>query len=94
MKIFISSLISGFTAERAAVKSAIESLGHEPVMAEDFGARASTPQIACLQGVREADVVVLVAGTRYGSRQASGLAATHEEFNESRGTRPILMYYH
>lgn len=34
-------------AERAAVKRAITMLGHEPVMAEDFEARASSPQVAC-----------------------------------------------
>ena len=77
MKVFVSSLISGMEAERAAVKDAIETLGHQPLMAEDFGARPSSPQITCLHGVREADVVVLVLGPRYGSRQPSGISATH-----------------
>ncbi|EKT4443992.1 TPA: DUF4062 domain-containing protein, partial [Stenotrophomonas maltophilia] len=48
MKVFISSLISGVEAERAAVKRAVERLGHAPIMAEDFGARPSSPQVACL----------------------------------------------
>lgn len=64
MKVFISSLISGMEAERAAVKRAIEVLGHQPVMAEDFGARASSPQVACLAGLRDADLVVLILGPR------------------------------
>jgi hypothetical protein len=31
-------------------------------MAEDFGAVPSSPQVACLQGVRQSDIVVLVLG--------------------------------
>ena len=39
MKVFISSLITGMEVERAAAKIAVETLRHQPVMAEDFGAR-------------------------------------------------------
>src|SRR3546814_12464509 len=85
MKIFISSLISGMEIERAATKRAIELLRHEAVMAEYFGAQVSSPQIACLTGLRQSDLVVLVLGTRYGVKQASGLSATHEEYREARG---------
>ncbi len=92
MKVFISSLISGMEAERAAVKRAIEVLGHQAVMAEDFGARASSPQVACLAGLRDADLVVLVLGPRYGAKQASGLSATHEEFREAQNRKPILTF--
>ncbi|SOO18814.1 conserved hypothetical protein [Xanthomonas citri pv. fuscans] len=92
MKIFISSLITGMEAERAAVKHAIELLGHQAVMAEDFGARASSPQVACLNGVREADLVILVLGPRYGAKQAGGVSATHEEVHEARNRKPLLMF--
>jgi hypothetical protein len=37
MKIFISSLITGMEAYRVAAKEAIIQLGHDPVMAENFG---------------------------------------------------------
>src|SRR3546814_17173961 len=94
MKIFISSLISGMEIERAATKRAIELLRHEAVMAEYFGAQVSSPQIACLTGLRQSDLVVLVLGTRYGVKQASGLAATHEEYRETRGRKPILIFIH
>lgn len=60
MRVFVSSLISGMTAERAAVKRVIELLRHIPVMAEDFGSQPNSPQIACLKGVRSADLVVLI----------------------------------
>lgn len=92
MKVFISSLITGMEDERATVKRAIEALGHEPIMAEDFGAQASSPQVACLQGVREADAVVLILGPRYGAKQPSGRSATHEEYLEGRGRKPILAF--
>jgi hypothetical protein len=93
MKIFVSSLISNFESFRAAARSAITTLGHEPVMAEDFGASPNSPQIACLQQVRECDAVVLVLGERYGTVQdASGLAPTHEEFREARERKPVFVF--
>ncbi len=93
MKVFISSLISGFESYRAAARAAIVTLRHEPVQAEDFGAKAMTPQIACMQGVRECDVVVLILGARYGDVQgSSGVAPTHEEYLEARGHKPILVF--
>lgn len=92
MKVFISSLISGMEAERAAAKRAIELLRHETVMAEDFGAQPSSPQVACLSGVRQADLVVLILGERYGAKQESGLSATHEEYRAAQGEKPILLF--
>ena len=93
MKIFISSLISGFESSRAAAKSAVVALRHEPVMAEDFPAQPNSPQIACLQGIRSADIVVLILGDRYGSVQGtSNVSPTHEEFLEARDTRPVFVF--
>lgn len=93
MKVFVSSLISGFEPFRSAARSAITTLGHEPVMAEDFGARPDSPQVACLREVRNSDAVVLILGDRYGSAQsASGLAPTHEEFREVRDRKPVLVF--
>jgi len=93
MKVFISSLISGFEPFRAAARSAVQTLRHEPVVAEDFGARPDSPQIACLQGVRDADMVVLILGERYGAVQGtSGLSPTHEEFREARDGKTMLVF--
>jgi hypothetical protein len=93
MKVFISSLISGFGPVRQACRGAVAALRHEPVMAEDFGARANSPQIACLQGLRGADLVVLILGESYGAAQpGSGLSATHEEYREARGRKPVLAF--
>ena len=80
MKVFISSLVSGFGPFRAAARRAVETLRHTPVMAEDFGAMPSSPQVACLQGVRQSDIVVLVLAKGYGPVQLGwGLSATDEK---------------
>lgn len=92
MRIFISSLITGMEPYRAAAVSAIRSLGHEPVMAEDFRAQPVSPQVACLRGVRESQAVVLILGAEYGAKQNSGLSATHEEYREARDSRPVFAF--
>lgn len=92
MKIFVSSLISGFEAERRAVKRAVETLRHQAIMAEDFPASPASPQIACLKGLRQSDAVVLVLGDRYGTVQSSGLSATHEEYRAARGNKTVIAF--
>lgn len=93
MKIFVSSVISGFERERNAARSAILALAHEPVMAEDFGAKPSSPQIACLQALRSADLVVLILGGCYGAiPPGSKISPTHEEYLEARDSKPILLF--
>lgn len=90
MKIFLSSLISGMEEFREAAVRAARSLGHEVIRAEDFGARPESPQIACLDGVRQAEAVILIMGEQYGSVQLSGRSATHEEYREARERCPVL----
>lgn len=84
MKIFVSSVMTGFEAYREAAFAAIRSLDHDIVRAEDFPATTTSSRVACLQGVREADLVILILGERYGwSETRSGLSPTHEEFREA-----------
>lgn len=93
MRIFISSLISGFEQQRAAVRRAVTTLRHDPVMAEEFGAQPNSPQVACLRGLRESDMVVLVLGEGYGFvPPGSALSATHQEYREARETKPVLAF--
>jgi len=92
MDVFISSLISGYEALREAAAEAISTLGHRVLRAEDFAASTSTPQQACLAGVRAADVVVLLVVDQYGAVQESGLSATHEEYLEARDAKPVLVF--
>ena len=92
MKIFVSSLITGMEPFRAAAREAIIQLGHEPVMAEDFGAQPASPQIACLQGLRQSAATILILGADYGAKQPSGLSPTHEEYREAKDKRPVLAF--
>jgi len=92
MKVFISSVISGFDEYRDAAARACQTLRHQPLRAEDFGAKVGTPQQVCLAGVRGADIVVLILGAKYGEPQPSGFSATHEEFREARERSRVLAF--
>jgi hypothetical protein len=92
MKVFISSVITSMEGYRAAARQAAETLGHAVSAAEDFRASPQTPQQTCLGAVRDADVVVLLLGARYGALQESGISPTHEEYREARGTKPVLAF--
>lgn len=93
MKVFISSLIGGFEQQRAAARRAVTALRYDPVMAEDFGAQPNSPQVACLRELRGSDLVVLILGERYGFVPAgSTTSATHQEYREARGTKPVVAF--
>ncbi|WP_406084527.1 DUF4062 domain-containing protein [Micromonospora zamorensis] len=92
MQVFISSVIKEYEEFRAAARRAIEALGHRAVGAEDFPASASTPQQACLAAVRNSDLIVLLIGQRYGDRLDSGRSATHEEYEEAKTRKPVLLF--
>lgn len=94
MKVFVSSVIRGQEEWRDAVRSAIETLGLQAVMAEDFGASPSTPRTECLAAVRDADVMILILGSEYGQPLESGFSATHEEYLEARESTPVLAFVH
>lgn len=92
-RVFISSVMRGFEAERAAARAAVVSLRQEPVMAEDFGAKPYSPEVACLEGVRASDIYVGLFGSRYGSLTPSERSVTGEEFLEARRLGlPILCF--
>jgi hypothetical protein len=93
MKIFVSSVMNGFDTYREAAFAAIESLDHHVIRAEDFPSSTSSSRIACMQGVREADLVVLLLGERYGwSETETGLSPTHEEFREAKDRGKALPF--
>jgi hypothetical protein len=60
---------------------------------EYFGARTGTSLSECLQAVRRADLYVGVIGTRYGSKNESGISITQLEYEEVyHCANPILFY--
>jgi uncharacterized protein DUF4062 len=90
VKVLISSVRSGYQPYRDVVRAAVESRGHSVI---DAGPTAGgEPEQADLEGVRNADLVVLLIGAEYGAFQKSGLSAPHEEFREARGTVPVLVF--
>jgi len=94
MRVFISSVRRGLAAERDYLPDLIRAIGHEPSRFEDFGARNATSRGACLEGVNQAEVYVLLLGPHYGDEmEDSGVSATAEEFNvaQQRGI-PILVF--
>jgi hypothetical protein len=92
MRVFISSLITGMETIRAAAREAVTTLRHEPIMAEEFGPQPHSSQVACLSGLRQSDLVVLILGEHYGTVQPSGLSATHEEYREAKGRKPVVAF--
>lgn len=94
MKVFISSVRRGLEAERDALPGLIAALGHDPKQFEKYIALPVPSRQACLDGVRDADVYVLVLGDIYGDLLAdAGLAPTEEEFVAARARGiPILVF--
>ena len=93
MRVFVSSVVSGYGAYRDATSRAITALGHDPVLMERGPAVAATPREACLAAVAGSDAVVVLLGTVYGDEQDSGMSATHEEFEHARTlSLPVLLF--
>lgn len=70
-------------AERAAERSAIDTLGATAVMFEDLGGQDISAEQAYLAGVRSSDVYIGMWGPRYGVRMPDGYSATHAEYLEA-----------
>lgn len=94
-KVFISSVITGYTDERAAAKGAIESLDLRPVMAETAASSPDPSKVALLGHIDRCDVVVLLLAGWYGCVGENGLSPTEDEYRHavSQG-KPVLAFVH
>jgi hypothetical protein len=94
MVIFISSVRRGLEQERDALPGLFLALGHEPRRFEDYTAQPVPPREACLRGVEEADVYLLLVGPHYGDPVFdTGLSPTEEEFVLARRRGiPVLVF--
>ncbi|GAA4704984.1 DUF4062 domain-containing protein [Nocardioides conyzicola] len=94
MKVFISSVTHLLSDERAALPPFLRLLHHEGLRFEDFEAQNRSSREACLAGVEEADVYVLLLGPKYGTPLPdTGRAPTAEEFTRARQRGiPILVF--
>ncbi|WP_201210063.1 DUF4062 domain-containing protein [Pseudomonas sp. S36] len=93
MKIFVSSVVSGFEPYRAAARKAVMLLGHTPVMCEDFGARPHSSQHACMTEVDQADVVVLILGANFGYETETGESVTQQEFRRAKASGKKILAF-
>lgn len=94
MKVFVSSVVSGYEDFREAAKQAIEALQHLPVvMNRTHESSPDSPRKACLEEVAESDVVVLLMGYRYGDILKSGKSATHEEWDHARSLNKDVLVF-
>lgn len=69
LKAFVSSTCFDLNIVRTQLRSYLQSLGHEPVMSDYndvlFDPRSHTHE-SCIKEVHNADVVILIIGSRYG----------------------------
>jgi hypothetical protein len=94
MKVFISSVTYLLKEERQALPPFLRLFDHVPLRFEDFLSQDRSGREACLAGVEEAEVYVLLLGPRYGDPLPdSGLSPTAEEFRRARSRGiPILVF--
>lgn len=81
-RIFVSSVMDLRDERRAAIDG-IGDNGAEAVAWELITPRPVAPEDAWLDGVATSDSIVLLLGTGYGRRRATGFSATHAEFNRA-----------
>ena len=60
---------------------------------EYFGARKGTPLSECLRSVRSADIVVLVLGMRYGSKDRYDVSITQREYERALAENKNILVY-
>jgi hypothetical protein len=92
--VFLSSVRRGLEQERDNLPALIRAIGHECKRFEDYTAQPTASREACLRGVDQADVYLLLLGGRYGEPVFdSGLAPTEEEFTRARQRGiPMLVF--
>lgn len=95
LTVFLSSVRRGLEQERDHLPALIRALGHLPSRFEDFTAADVPSREACLAGVENADVYVLLLGEHYGTRMIdTGRAPTEEEFTVARRRGiPVLVFH-
>jgi hypothetical protein len=42
--------------------------------------------------LRQSGLVILILGADYGTKQSTSISATHEEYREAKGTRPVIAF--
>src|SRR5205823_1263368 len=94
IRVFVSSTAEDLKAERAEVAGALRRMGVEILMMEDWGSNDRPPLNFSLQRVREADILVLILGNRYGAiPPGTNSSFVHAEYSEALDNKiPVLVY--
>lgn len=94
MKIFVSSTYIDLIEYRKAVENAINKLGEQHVMMENFGSRSEEPKIVALNEVKECDIFIGVYAYRYGTvPEGDTKSVTEQEFDLAKARSiPIFAY--
>ena len=91
-RVFVSSVMTGFEAQRAAARRGILSAGGEPVLVEDFPSLPVASRTACLDAVASSDVYLVIVGARGGWTTPSGSLVVEEEYEEARRRHLPVVY--
>ena len=93
-RVFVSSVVDGFKAQREAARRGVTSAGADPILVnEDHPAASESPRNACLDAVESCDIYIMLLGARGGSVTPSGRLVVEEEFECARARRmPTLVF--
>lgn len=92
-RVFISSVMTGYEAVRAAAYQAIKETGFIPILADDISYYPTSPRNACLDGINSSDGVVLILGARYGGVLDIGFSATEDEYREAKRLKKSIFVF-
>jgi len=93
IRVFVSSVSRGLEPVRTQIISDLQTAGYDIGAMERFGAQPQPPIDVCLREVRNAGVIVLLIGPRYGSLLPQGISYTQAEFREAQGNGiPVLAF--
>ncbi len=92
--VFVCSTFDDLQPERDGVLDAIRRVQQRHAAMEFFGARDEQPIEACLNEVRQSDLLVVIVGLKYGSLPLGmGISYSQAEYEEGvRLDKPCLVY--
>ncbi|MFC1510203.1 DUF4062 domain-containing protein [Candidatus Omnitrophota bacterium] len=82
-RVFLSSIMEGYSDFRLVAKDAITRGGGDPILIEDYPSVFTSPRNACLDGVHSCDILVLLIGLRGGFLAPSKKLVIEEEYEEA-----------
>lgn len=92
-RVFVSSVSAGLETARQQIIAELQTAGYDVGAMERFGSQPQPPIDVCLREVRNAGIVVLIIGPRYGSLLPQGVSYTHAEYREARAAGlPVLAF--